>query len=319
MEENSPLALTISTPAPTSPKRNKSPSSGASTPRSLAGSSEQRHDSWRTSEQSHDWNTAATNGGGTSSLQHISIPPGHARPELGLTTDVRVLQQQVAALQTKLDAANANIVMWERCMQQLFGCLFLSPDMNEMYKSECMSTVREALLAQEQITDVHYVECSFPSVPSEAPRIKLQYWHSLDESEWQVKWSPSWSVKVSMEGLQYVQLKLIIRIFDLKMSGRLRMKLSADMSTITLSFVQLPRVRLKTECSGSWGSVPLPIQAVLDSIIVQEFHRWLTETMVLPNEMVLKPSTFQPKGITDEDVEKARRAVALAREYSEHR
>lgn len=92
----------------------------------------------------------------------------------------------------------------------------------------------QALQSVEQIEKVHYVECSFPSVPSEVPRttrgtrarfplhlpppspvlrcptqhshpshsqapyIQLERWTSLDESEWSVRWAPSWSVQATL-------------------------------------------------------------------------------------------------------------------------
>ncbi len=87
----------------------------------------------------------------------------------GATLDeVLALRRQVAALQEKLDAASGKIAMWERCMRAFIGCALLSPDMNDMYKDECASLLRYALDTVESIQEVHYVECSFPSVPSEA-------------------------------------------------------------------------------------------------------------------------------------------------------
>lgn len=50
-------------------------------------------------------------------------------------------------------------------------------------------------MSLEQIDRVRYVDCSFPSVPSEAPRLSLDLWHSLSASEWQLRWSPSWSMQ----------------------------------------------------------------------------------------------------------------------------
>jgi hypothetical protein len=50
-------------------------------------------------------------------------------------------------------------------------------------------------MSLEQIDRVRYVDCSFPSVPSEAPRLSLDLWHSLSASEWQLRWAPSWSMQ----------------------------------------------------------------------------------------------------------------------------
>ena len=84
-----------------------------------------------------------------------------------------------------------------------------------------------------------------------------------------------------------------------------------------MSFSQMPKLRLKTECNVSWGSVPLPLQTYMETVVQDEFQRWTRENVVAPHELVLNPVTFQPKqGLTDEDVEKAVRAVTLARELS---
>jgi len=63
------------------------------------------------------------------------------------------------------------------------------------YKHECSALLTQALMSLEQIDRVRYVDCSFPSVPSEAPRLSLDLWHSLSASEWQLRWSPSWSMQ----------------------------------------------------------------------------------------------------------------------------
>eukprot|EP00965_Chrysotila_dentata_P254151 6211779-Pleurochrysis_carterae.AAC.2 len=75
----------------------------------------------------------------------------------------------VEMLQEQLAAANAKIAMWERCMQQMMNCVMLSPDMNDMYKEECAALIQQALSSLEQIEQVHFVECSFPSISAEVP------------------------------------------------------------------------------------------------------------------------------------------------------
>ena len=55
-------------------------------------------------------------------------------------------------------------------MQQLVHCVMLSPDMNDMYKIECTNLLKDTLNGVEQIQAVRFVDCSFPSVPSEVRR-----------------------------------------------------------------------------------------------------------------------------------------------------
>ena len=152
-------------------------------------------------------------------------------------------------------------------MQQLVHCVLLDPNMNDMYKGECTGMLREALEMIEQIQTVRYVECSFPSVPTEAPHIQLERWDSLADSEWLFRWSPSWSVQVCVDGSQYLAFTLMVRISDFRVSGRMKFRASGDLSTLGMQFVTLPKLRLKVETSVSWGSVPLPLQAYIEAVV----------------------------------------------------
>ena len=84
-----------------------------------------------------------------------------------MRAQVGALRQEVARLQLLLQASEAKVAMWEECMQQLVHCVMLSPDMNDMYKTECTTLLRDTLKGVEQISAVRFVDCSFPSVPSE--------------------------------------------------------------------------------------------------------------------------------------------------------
>lgn len=89
------------------------------------------------------------------------------------------LRQEVARLQILLQASEAKVAMWEECMQQLVHCVILSPDMNDMYKEECNTILRDALATVEQIQAVRFVDCSFPSVPTEVRPTPAQRTHDL--------------------------------------------------------------------------------------------------------------------------------------------
>merc|ERR1719231_1629461 len=109
-------------------------------------------------------------------------------------------------------------------MQHFVHCVLLSPDMNDMYKEYCSDMLRDALATVEQIHAVRFVDCSFPSVPSEAPHIQLERWESLQDSEWTIRWAPSWGVQIAVEGQQYLQFNLMLRLFDFRVSGRLKLR-----------------------------------------------------------------------------------------------
>ena len=64
--------------------------------------------------------------------------------------------------------------------------LLLNPRMNARYELKISKLLEKALSKQEHIETVRYVKCSFPSVASDAPRLRLIQWNSLDSSEWEV-------------------------------------------------------------------------------------------------------------------------------------
>lgn len=137
-------------------------------------------------------------------LIEAAPPPPHVaiRAFVPLAQLIAALRQEVQLLQNKLRTSEAKVAMWEECMQQLVHCVFLSPDMNEMYKSECSAMLRDvrtalgrhrppsasamlsashallllslqALATVDQIQAVRCVDCSFPSVPSEVNALRV--------------------------------------------------------------------------------------------------------------------------------------------------
>tara|TARA_B110001452_G_C15174399_1_gene408100 strand:+ start:111 stop:980 length:870 start_codon:yes stop_codon:yes gene_type:complete len=230
-----------------------------------------------------------------------------------------VLQQQLAAMQAELCASRKMIGMWEDCMRQLAYSVMLSPDMNDIYKQTCTQMLRDALSSVEQVQRIIYVDASFPSVPAEAPHLSLQKWVSMGCSEWDVSFRPSWSIMVAIEGSHYLSFQLELKVCDINVSGRMRVAFATDpaFSKISISFLELPTLGIKTECTVSWGSTPLPIQEYIGSAVEDYFKAYITDTMLAPNAMDIEPASFQPKtSLTDDDVERAIRAVDLARSYS---
>eukprot|EP00967_Tisochrysis_lutea_P148998 scaffold285565_cov32-Tisochrysis_lutea.AAC.1 len=176
------------------------------------------------------------------------------------------------------------------------------------YKHECSSLLTQALTNLEQIDRVRYVDCSFPSVPSEAPRLSLDKWNSLSASEWQLRWSPSWSIQVrwladawpkrivshvrnaqcaarlpvqiAVEGSHYVAFRMILRIHSVQLAGTLRVNSTKDLRTIRLSFVEQPQMRMCVDCTIAWGSLPLPLQDYIGDTVVGEFRAWFNKQMV---------------------------------------
>ena len=98
------------------------------------------------------------------------VPP--ASPALthcasAAVAQVVALRQEVARLQLLLQVSEAKVAMWEECMQTFLHSVMLSPEMNDIYKDECTRILRTTLSGVEQIQAVRFVDCSFPSVPTE--------------------------------------------------------------------------------------------------------------------------------------------------------
>ena len=92
---------------------------------------------------------------------------GNAELRLCDGAQVTALRQEVARLQLLLQVSEAKVAMWEECMQTFLHAVMLSPEMNDMYKDECTRILRSTLGGVEQIQAVRFVDCSFPSVPTE--------------------------------------------------------------------------------------------------------------------------------------------------------
>lgn len=243
---------------------------------------------------------------------------GDVHADDGDVGSAAALRARVAALEARLQLADARNAMWEECMRALVGSVLLGPEMNQMYRDFASELMSDALGSLEQIQTVRYVECSFPSVPAESPVIKMKHWDSLSASEWSVEWKPSWSMAIALEGSHYVSFKLLVRITDFRIAGSMCVDAAADLSSISISFASMPTFELNVDCSVTWGSLALPIQAYIESTVKEEFARFVEARLVAPNAMTICPSCFQPRSdLSDSDVQKAAQAAALARELTE--
>merc|ERR1719197_603680 len=99
----------------------------------------------------------------------------------------------------------------------------------------------------------------------------------------------------------------MLKISSIELSGRLKLSMCPDpaFSKISMAFLGEPHVSIKSECTVSWGSTPLPIQDYIASAVEEYFKSYVRDTMVSPRAYTLEPPSFQPKqGLTDEDVER---------------
>lgn len=111
------------------------------------------------------------------------------------------LSAQLAACEAALRSEQEQSREWRRCMRDLFFGLLLNARMNARYEAKVATRIERAISRLEQIQAVRYIKCSFPSVPTDAPQLALRRWASLDDSEWEVAFSPtSWKIELCLEG-----------------------------------------------------------------------------------------------------------------------
>ena len=96
------------------------------------------------------------------------------------------------ATEAALRSAQEQSSHWEHCVHDLFNGLLLNARMNARYEVKVSKMLERALTKLENIESVRYVKCSFPSVASEAPQMKLIQWESLDSSQWEIRFAPCW-------------------------------------------------------------------------------------------------------------------------------
>jgi hypothetical protein len=103
------------------------------------------------------------------------------------------LLARCVALEAEAAELRSEVDRWRLLTSGLLNTLVLSPENCEYYKR----VVREQLsMALKNVShEVHYVDCSFPSSPANAPNLRLKD-RSMTSSEWDVSWKPSWSAQV---------------------------------------------------------------------------------------------------------------------------
>eukprot|EP00928_Gymnodinium_smaydae_P054697 TRINITY_DN38430_c0_g1_i1.p1 TRINITY_DN38430_c0_g1~~TRINITY_DN38430_c0_g1_i1.p1 ORF type:complete len:343 (+),score=69.51 TRINITY_DN38430_c0_g1_i1:110-1138(+) len=236
---------------------------------------------------------------------------------------------EVARLEAALRAAEGQLAetegrrwLWEQLFSSVAALVVLGPASLEFYKRTLITEVRRALESVEQIREVSNLECSFPAVPSEAPRLRLERWNGdlAGPMEWDVAWSPaSWALSLSVSGRQFglgFTLALRLRRFDLR--GRVRVHFpeakAADLSKINVSFVSLPEIGFAVECGVACGILPLPVQSQVESTVREAFLGWLSKEVVAPHSMLFNVAALEPKrSLSDSDVQQAILDAQLAK------
>ncbi|GAB5363424.1 hypothetical protein AAMO2058_000881800 [Amorphochlora amoebiformis] len=211
--------------------------------------------------------------------------------------------------------AEGTIRKWEKGVRQILNCIILSPVMNHFYRQKLTKTLESVFLAVDSISNVLYINCSFPSIEAEFPQVELQDWHDLSNSLWKVKWSPSWHITARVEGSHYLSFTLNIEIHKLKVNGMFILSCAKDLSSVAICFPEMPSVSLQIDTTIALGILPIPLSIMQQSIasrVKEAFLGWLKRSLVHPNTMAF-PCLRHNSQVTEETMlEEAKAAADLA-------
>ena len=219
---------------------------------------------------------------------------------------------RAAALEDELKAARGETEAWVRATAALANALLLNPGQNAGYAATAKSVLRSALSSIGFVTGLRYCDCSFPASDASKPEIVLRRWSSLDDSEWDVSWTPIWTAEACVDGSRGISFTTLLKVTNIALRGRIRLTFAADGSQLKVSFLETPAFRCDVACHVTLGQVPLPIQAELGRVVRDEATRWLDRTMVAPNAYRIVLSKRKP--LSDDDLARAMEAAKIGAE-----
>ena len=200
--------------------------------------------------------------------------------------EVAALRLRLAALEGENIALREERNNWRHLLGSLINKAVLSPDYCEFFKRTVRLQLGKALGSINH--EVDYIDCSFPSAASNAPRLQLLSasgggggeggWEEggggggggsggggeggdgkaaagdVGRSLWKLSWRPNWSVQASCRarkaGLPYsVQLKVL----NFEVHGILIVTVSGDASQFSAQFEQAPDIRMTLQPAISLG------------------------------------------------------------------
>jgi len=225
------------------------------------------------------------------------------------------LIKRVKSMRKEIDGAKSTIAGWEKGVRQILNCIILSPMMNHFYRQKLTTILENVFLGVSSISNVVYINCSFPSIEAEFPNVKLQSWSGLERSTWKVKWKPSWHITARVEGSHYLSFTLNILIRKLSVKGEFNLECAKDLTTVTIWFNELPTIDLQIQTTIVLGILPIPLsimQETLASKIRTAFIGWLKDNLVYPNSLQF-PCLRGYGGLNEEAIlEEAKAAAKVA-------
>lgn len=238
-----------------------------------------------------------------------SCSPPHPPAPLTVEEELALERQKVEALEAKLEASRLETDAWIAAASSLVNMLFLSPSQNANHAASVSAGLESAIGKLGFVKELRYCDCSFPASDASKPKIVLRRWTSLEDSEWDLAWTPAWTCEACIDGQRGITFSTLMKVSGIAMAGRLAISFAADFSAVRVRFTETPTVHLDVACHVTLGQMPLPIQAELGRLIRDEATKWLNTTMVAPNEMTL--TLASKKELSDTDMAKAQKAALI--------
>eukprot|EP00937_MAST-01D_sp_MAST-1D-sp2_P007403 g7403.t1 len=97
--------------------------------------------------------------------------------------DTEALRYRLRKAEAGLHECEAQLAHWRHGLGRILTTVLLNPAMNEFYKSTLAKTLCAILPKVPQIERVCYVDASFPSVATRAPKVDLLKWEEQDADD----------------------------------------------------------------------------------------------------------------------------------------
>ncbi len=218
-------------------------------------------------------------------------------------------------LLTRARRAEAALERLETALRSVLNCVILNPIMTHFYQQKLTVTLSRVLQSLDSITEVKYVNCSFPSIANDFPEVRLEEWKGLPSSLWTARWNPKWRVSCRVQGTHYLSFTLEIDIHSISVAGDLHIGFSRGLKTVSVAFTEMPQTNLTVDTSIALGILPIPLKIMRQSItsaVKSAFDSWLRNNLVLPSRMTFPCLRMRSVVSEEKLVEEARIAADMA-------